>query len=87
MKNILIGVGKIAIFIMGLSVLVILIRKLLIDFPNIDAVILMYFCIIGSGLIILVMPEIKKLFLFGSGVEFKDTVSGPTGSTNISSQK
>lgn len=88
MKNILIGLGKIIIFISGLFLLIILMSKLILDFPNIDKTLTFYCILIGLGLIIIVMPEIKKLNIFNSGIEFQDqTLPGATGSKRITPYK
>ena len=72
MKNILLGLGRVLAFLIIFFFLIILISKLVLEFPNLDGSILVYCLLLCGALIIIVMPEISEIKIFGFGIKKED---------------
>ncbi len=85
-KNIFTGLGKIITFLALLTIFIILVYRLILDFNKINNTIVIFLLITVGGMIIIIMPEIKKFNFFGFGLE-KELPTFDTNKTESTTAK
>lgn len=70
--NLLFSIGKIITFVLLTIVVIILIGKLISDFPTINDVLLVYCLLLFGVMLLIIIPEIMEIKFLGFGITKND---------------